>query len=354
MRTQLGEPARLPPDDVMYAALVARDAAFEGVFVAAIRTTGIVCRPTCPARKPLARNVEYFGTLGQALAAGYRPCKRCRPLEPVGAVPDWLAELVADVEADAGRRFTDADLRPRELDPARVRRWFLREHGLTFHAFQRARRLGRALGHLTLGADLDAVGEAAGFESASGFRDAFQRHFGAPPGRARGTCAVRVTRLTSPLGPLVAAATDDALVLLEFADRRMLSTQIERLRRHLDAAFAPGDNGVLERTQTQLDAYFAGRLTDFDLPLALPGTPFQRAVWSELRTIPYGTTRSYAQQAAAIGRPEVVRAVGRANGDNRLAIVVPCHRVVGADGRLTGYGGHLWRKQRLLELEAAH
>jgi O-6-methylguanine DNA methyltransferase len=150
---------------------------------------------------------------------------------------------------------------------------------------------------------------------------------------------------------MVAAADDATLYLLEFVDRRMLPTQIDRLRRHTKAAFAPGDNAILAATQRQLGEYFAGRRRAFDLPLALAGTDFQRAVWGALRAIPHGETRTYAELATAIGRPSAVRAVGRANGDYRLAIVVPCHRVIGADGALVGYGGLVWRKQALLALE---
>jgi AraC family transcriptional regulator of adaptative response/methylated-DNA-[protein]-cysteine methyltransferase len=134
-------------------------------------------------------------------------------------------------------------------------------------------------------------------------------------------------------------------------DRRMLETQIERLSRLLGAKFTPGKNKHLDVLNRQMEEYFAGKRIDFSVPLVISGTPFQEKVWKELLTIPYGKTRSYAEQAKRIGKPRAVRAVGRANGDNRIAIVVPCHRVVGRDGKLTGYGGGLWRKQYLLDLE---
>lgn len=342
----------LPAADEMYDALVRRDAAYEGIFVVAVKTTGIFCRPTCPARKPKPSNVEYFGTARDAMLAGYRPCKRCRPLEEAGAAPAWLRDLVAEVEGDPGLRLRDGDLRDRGLDPARVRRWFQRHHGMTFHAYQRARRLSAALGRLRQGADLTEAGFDTGYESVAGFREAFGKLFGDPPGRARRTGVVlAVTRITTPLGAMVAAASDRELYLLEFADRRMLATQIKRLRKRVGARFAPGDNDVLAATQAQVGDYFAGRRREFTLPLAMPGTEFQQAAWRALLKVPYGETRTYADQARAIGRPAAVRAVGRANGDNRLAIIVPCHRVVGAGGALTGYGGQLWRKRALLSLE---
>lgn len=159
--------------------------------------------------------------------------------------------------------------------------------------------------------------------------------------------------LDTPLGPMIAAVADDRLVLLEFADRRMVPTQFKRLGNLLGCAFEVGEVPLHARVRRQLDQFFAGKRSDFDLPVATPGTAFQQAAWDALRRIPTGSTRSYADQAAAIGRPAAVRAVARANGDNRIAIIIPCHRVIGSDGSLTGYGGGLDRKQRLLEIEGA-
>ena len=146
-------------------------------------------------------------------------------------------------------------------------------------------------------------------------------------------------------------ATDEALCLLEFVDRRALSTQVARVRKGLSAVFVPDRNEVVDLTAAQVEAYFAGELEAFAVPTVTPGTDFQRVVWAALANIPYGETRSYSELAHGIGRPSAVRAVGSANGMNALAIIVPCHRVVGADGRLAGYGGGVWRKQRLLDLE---
>ena len=162
---------------------------------------------------------------------------------------------------------------------------------------------------------------------------------------------VKKSRIETPLGSMIAAAFDDKLVLLEFADRRMVPTQLKRLERHLGCRYEKAESPVFDTVRRQLDEYFAGTRRSFDVPLAVPGTPFQRKAWDALRRIPWGATRSYAEQAVAIGRETAVRAVARANGDNRIAIIIPCHRVIGSDGSLTGYGGGLWRKQRLLELE---
>ena len=341
----------LPPTPEMFRALEERDSSYEGVFYLGVRTTGIFCRPTCPAKKPLRKNVEFFSSTRATLLAGYRPCRRCTPMQPDGAAPAWIAALIAEVERDPSRRWRDQDVRNAGLDPARVRRWFKRNHGMTFHAYQRARRLGLALGQLRHGDDIMDAAFDQGYESLSGFRDAFGQLFDEPPGKSRDATLVVVTRMLTPLGPLVAGATDEGLCLLEFADRPMLETQIKRLRKYLDCAIIPGSNQHLENIDRELRRYFKGELRNFETPLVAPGTDFQQQVWGALRDIPYGATCSYEDIAKAIGNPKAVRAVGRANGDNRLPIIIPCHRVVRADGTLGGYGGELWRKQFLLELE---
>jgi AraC family transcriptional regulator of adaptative response/methylated-DNA-[protein]-cysteine methyltransferase len=332
-----------------------RDVSYDGVFYLAVRTTGIFCRPSCPARKPNPDNVEYFGSAREAMFAGYRACLRCRPLETGGAPPDWVAPLLAELDRDAAARLTDAEIRRRGLEPARVRRFFLKEYGMTFHAFRRARRLGGALDAIRRGEGAENAGWDAGFESASGFREAFERVLGAPPGRAAAELdCVRLAWLESPVGPLLAGATERGVALLEFTDRRALEAQLETLRRRLGRPLVPGAHPHLERLRAELGEYFEGRRRAFELPLDLAGTPFELAVWRELLEIPYGETRSYEEMAGRVGRPGAQRAVGTANGRNRIAIVVPCHRVVNKNGQLGGYGGGLWRKRILLDLERRH
>ncbi len=341
----------LPPQDELLEAVRRRDSAYEGVFVFAVRSTGVVCRPGCAARTPNPDNLTFYGGVRDALLAGYRPCKRCRPLEPLGAAPEWIRPLVEELERAPSVRIQDQGLRDRCLEPARVRRWFQKQHGMSFHAYQRARVLGAALGTLQAGDGVTQASMDAGYESESGFREAFEKLFGTSPGKAAGKRRVVINRILTPLGSMLAGATEQALVLLEFVDRRMLETQIKRLRKALDAEFVPGESAILSETKRQLDEYFAGERREFDLPLDAPGTEFQMAAWEGLHDIKYGETRSYGDQAKLIGRPNAVRAIGKANGDNRIAILIPCHRVIGADGKLTGYGGLMWRKQALLELE---
>lgn len=343
--------AALPPVDEMWAAFLARDASYEGVFWPCVKTTGIYCRPTCSARKPKRENVEFVRHVVDAERLGYRACKRCRPLEALGALPAWAEALASEVRDTPSLRLRDSDLRQRGHDPARVRRLFLSHFGVTFQAWQRAQRLGAAMQGLQDGASIGAVAFDAGFDSESGFRDAWTRYFGMNPSAARQADCLRVRRFTTPLGVMLAVASERGLVLCEFLDRRALESELATIRKRFSRAIVPGRSPVLDAVEAQLAEYFDGRRTQFELDLDLIATPFQSQVWSELQRIPYGQTQSYGELARAIGRPGAGRAVGRANGQNRIAILIPCHRVVGADGELRGYGGGLWRKQRLLEIE---
>lgn len=343
--------ASLPSPDEMYRAVTARDPSYEGVFVLGVRTTGIFCRPGCPARTPKRANVQFFPAPRDAVLAGYRPCSRCRPLEPSEQPPEWLSGLLEAFDADPARRWRDADLRELGLEPARVRRWFQKRHGLTFHAYARSRRLAAALGQMRDGDDATGVAFDHGYESLSGFRDAFGKLFQTTPGRSAGARVLCVDRIATPLGPMLCIASDDGVCLLEFMERRMLVRQIERVAKRTPGAFVPQRNSVIEALICELGEYFAGTRQDFEVPLEAPGSPFQGEVWRALRQIPYGETRTYAQLATELGRERAQRAVGRANGDNRIAIIVPCHRVIRTDGALGGYGGLVWRKQALLELE---
>jgi AraC family transcriptional regulator of adaptative response/methylated-DNA-[protein]-cysteine methyltransferase len=344
---------RLPSISEMERAMNARDASYDGVFFLAVRTTGIFCRPSCPARKPRVENVEFFSRTEDAVFAGYRPCKRCRPLHVSGAAPDWIERLLERVDRDPGERVPDAEVRAMGIDPARVRRYFLDRFGMTFQAYCRGRRLGGALASLREGGSIDDAVFDHGYQSHSGFRDAFAKLFGTPPGGARASRCVRVCLEETPIGPMIYGATDDAVCLVEFASRRMLEAQIETLRRRFDATVVPGRNALIESLTAQMREYFAGTLTTFDLPLAAPGTAFQERVWRELRAIPYAETCSYETLAARAGAPGAVRAAGTANGANRIAIVIPCHRVVRKNGETGGYGGGRWRKVALLDLEAS-
>ena len=227
-------------------AFLAADPAYDGRFVGAVRTTGIYCRPSCRARKPLGVNVTYLPDAAAARAAGYRPCLRCHP----------------------------DDARP-----------------------------------------------------------------------------VTLREIDTPIGPMTLGATDDALVLADFSERRMMPVQLATTRRRIGPT-RMGPSPLLDLAERQLREYLSGERVDFELPIQLPGSPFQELVWGELLRIAFGETISYGELARRVGVPAASRAVGRANGSNRIAVIVPCHRVVAAGGGLGGYGGGLPAKRYLLDLEA--
>jgi AraC family transcriptional regulator of adaptative response/methylated-DNA-[protein]-cysteine methyltransferase len=340
----------LPPIAEMERAYLRRDSAYNGLFFVGVRTTAIFCRPTCPARSPLPKNVEYFPSAAAALFAGYRPCKRCRPMA-IDEQPEWAAKLIEDVERDPATRITEGDLRRRGVDPATVRRHFLRHYGMTFQAYTRSRRLSRAFNCIKGGESLDDVIVSSGYDSHSGFRDAFVRTLGCTPGQSASRPCVLLAWMQTPLGPMIAGATDEGVCLLEFTDRRMLEAQFQTVQRLFGGPGVMGMNQHLEHLQQELAGYFTGSVQSFSVPLAYPGTPFQQQVWRRLLEVPYGQTRSYQDLATALGNPAAVRAVGRANGMNRISILIPCHRIVNKNGDLGGYGGGLRRKQYLLNLE---
>lgn len=335
----------------MYRALVQRDSTFEGIFFVGVRTTGIFCRPTCPAKKPARANVDFFATPSEALHDGYRPCLRCSPMDPNERPPKLIERLRAEVERAPGGRLTDKELAALAIDPSTARRQFKRHYGMTFQAYHRARRMGLALRSVRKGSRVDDAQNASGFESASGFREAFARVFGDAPTSAKTRDAMFAERIDTPLGTMVAVANDAGLRLLEFADRRALEREIGILRARLKTNVVPGEHRYLSGIRKQLGEYFAGKRLDFDVPIAPVGSEFQLRTWHVLRSIPAGETRSYSWMADRLKVPGARRAVGRANGTNMLCLIIPCHRVIRADGTLCGYGGGVWRKKWLLDHE---
>jgi AraC family transcriptional regulator, regulatory protein of adaptative response / methylated-DNA-[protein]-cysteine methyltransferase len=341
----------LPPTPAMYRALVNRDSTFEGVFYVGVKTTGIFCRPTCAARKPKPENVEYFPSPQEALYAGYRPCSRCHPLDKEKSAPALVKQLCELADKSPSQKISESELRSLGIDPSTARRQFQRYYGMTFQAYQRARRIGTALkeirkGESVIGAQLDS-----GFDSSSGFWEAFKQVFGIPPSRAEVINCLYAQWIDTPLGAMLALANDAGLYLLEFVDRRGLEKEIIQLRKKTGSFIVPGKNPYLEKISAEVRAYFEGTLLRFTVPIITTGSPFEQGVWRLLQTIPPGETWSYSQLAQKLGNPAATRAVGRANGRNCLAIAIPCHRVIRSDGELCGYGGGIWRKKWLLEHE---
>ena len=342
---------KLPDQKEMHRATLERDSSYDGLFFACVKTTRIFCRPSCPARKPLPRNIEFKSSVEECLLGGYRPCMRCKPLALGDDVPEWLERLLALVEAAPADRITDEQLRASSISPHAARRYFQRKFGITFQAYHRARRIGMAHQRIQKGETDLQVAHDHGYDSLSGFRDAFHKTVGATPSRSRELKSILSRTIDTPIGSMVACSTDDALCYLDFADRPLMPRHIELIKKKFGGIIVPGINEILEHLNTELGEYFDKQRTRFTIPLAFPGTPFQVSVWNQLAMIPFGETRSYNDLANAIGKPNANRAVGHANSENPIAIILPCHRVIRSDGSLSGYGGGLWRKHFLLDLE---
>ncbi|MEL6521240.1 MAG: trifunctional transcriptional activator/DNA repair protein Ada/methylated-DNA--[protein]-cysteine S-methyltransferase [Pseudomonadota bacterium] len=339
----------LPDDETLYTALLNRDPMYEGRAYVGVTTTGVFCRLTCPARKPKRENSVFMETVADCLDAGFRPCKRCQPL----AITDQplAQDLINALMADPTHRWSEGDLIARGHDPSTVRRVFKRQFGMTFLDMARLTRLRLGAEALTDGARVIDAQFEAGFESASGFRAAFARLLGIAPGNLSDNTRLKADWIDTPLGAMIAVSDKHALHLLEFQGRKALAAELQTLQRQNKTAIGIGRLEPTDRIAEELAAYFAGSSSRFETPLALGGTPFSREVWAELRKIPPGETRSYGDLAKAMGQPTATRAVARANGANQIAIVIPCHRVIGSDGSLTGYGGGLWRKRWLNDHE---
>jgi AraC family transcriptional regulator, regulatory protein of adaptative response / methylated-DNA-[protein]-cysteine methyltransferase len=335
----------------MVAAWRKHDASYDGIFFFGVKTTGIFCRPSCSSR-PKEEHLEFFRSAGEAVRAGYRPCKRCRPELANGESPEWVGRLMTRAAESPEQRISALELRASGIAPERARRWFQKHHGMTFAAWCRGLRLSRAFTQIRGGEPMDDVILGHGFESHSGFRAAFTRTFGRAPGQARRGDCLRVALLDTPLGPMLAAVSNESVCQLEFADRRGLERSYAEMRRRFSLPVLPGENAVLQQLRVELAEYFGGERQSFAVPVAIRGTDFQQHVWGELQRIPFGRTASYEAIASRVGAPSAVRAVARANGTNRLYLLVPCHRVIAKDGTLSGYGGGLWRKRLLLQLEA--
>ena len=334
-----------------YNAMVNKDSSFEGVFVTAVKTTGIFCRPVCTARKPKPENVTFFDTAQEAILNGFRPCQVCKPLEQSSETPDFVRQLLRELSDNPYLRLKDSDLKQRGVEPSQLRRWFKRNHNMSFHAYQRMLRINSAFQKISVGESVTATAFDIGYNSLSGFNDSYRSIVGSAPTQSKGKLVIHITRLTTPLGPMFACATTEGVCLLEFTNRKMLETEFRDLCKRLNAVVLPGVNDHLIQVEAELKEYFDGARKEFTVPLHTPGTAFQQEVWKALRQIPFGQTCSYKQQAIRMGNLKAVRAIASANGHNRISIIIPCHRVIGENGNLTGYGGGLPRKKWLLDFE---
>lgn len=333
----------------LFEAFGRRDAGLDGEAFAAVTSTGIFCRFSCPARRPKPENLRFFGSAEACMEAGFRPCMRCRPLEEER--DPLVAVLLKALSENPAKPWSEADIEALGHDPSTVRRAFKRSVGKTFLELARLSRIGAAAKEKAAGAKVIDAQLTAGFESASGFRAAFARLLGRPPSAFADATPLGATTIQTPLGPMVAIGDDEALWLLEFADRKELKQEIAAVEKQAQAKVSFTQAASLSSIEMELSAFFSGDKLTFNTPVIAYGTVFTGGVHRALKDIPPGETISYRILAERIGRPSAMRAVARANASNRLAIIVPCHRVIAADGKISGYAGGVWRKRWLLEHE---
>ncbi|MET1255627.1 bifunctional transcriptional activator/DNA repair enzyme AdaA [Aliikangiella maris] len=334
-----------------YQALLDRNSNYVGIFYVCVKTTSVFCIATCRARKPKLENVVFYTSFKEALSAGYRPCKVCKPTENANEAPEQVVKAVQLFKKNPKEKISDFQLRENEISPELVRRWFKKNYGMTYQAFQRMYRINSAYQELRSGKKTTETAFDSGYESLSGFGYTYKKFIGESPKNSARNNLIMISRLTTPLGPMFVCATDEGICLLEFVDRRMLETEFKQLQKLLDAKIIAGENQYTIQAQKEITEYFNGHRKHFDVKLCTPGTDFQNRVWSSLKDVPYGETTTYQQQAEKINKPKAVRAVASANGFNRIAIIIPCHRVIGKNGKLIGYGGGIERKQWLIDHE---
>lgn len=337
----------MPDPDQCWAAVLRRDRAMDGRFVGCVATTGIYCKPSCAARHPKRENMSFLPHPAAARAAGFRACLRCRPDE-IGRDQRAVADAIALIDAAEDTPRLDAIAAHVGYAPHHFHRLFKRETGQTPAAYARTLRADRLKAALDAGGSVTAAIYEAGYAAPSrAYADAAS-HLGMTPSTwqagGRGV-TIRWRRIDSSLGPMLVAATDKGLCRISFDEG-----EAALRARFPNADLQPAD-AALDRLAAAVVALVDDPIAAPDLPVDIGGTAFQQAVWSALRAIPAGQTRSYGQIAAAIGRPGAVRAAGTACGDNALAVLIPCHRVLRSDGMAGGYAWGVERKQALLARE---
>ena len=337
-----------------YKAMLEKDKSYEGIFFVGVKTTGVFCHSTCPAKKPKYENCEFYSTSKEALLSGYRPCKRCRPLSNPSIVSPKIQVLIDSVENNPEKKWKDIDFQNLGISSSSVRRQFYKRFGMTFIEYARSRRLGIALKTIKNGSRVIDAQLDAGFESDSGLRDAFKNTLGIPFSTKKEIKQLYSQWIDTKIGSMLAISDEEELYLLEFVDRRGLETEITKMKKRLNAVIIPKKTKPLIMIEKELKEYFENSRIEFKTPVAYIGSEFLINVWNTLRTINSGKTMSYSELADLTKNPQAVRAVARANGLNQLAIIVPCHRIIAKDGTLGGYGGGLVRKKWLLNHEGVN
>lgn len=337
------------------AAVASRDARCDGAFVYAVRSTGIYCRPSCPSRRPNAKQVELFALPEDAERAGYRACRRCHPRQPRGAQAQMIRRVCREIETrEDGHTGLRRLASIAGISAAHLQRTFRKATGITPRQYADAVRVARLKSNLRKETDVTTAMYEAGYGAASRLYERSNAQLGMTPDTyRRGGRGMKIsyTIANSALGRVLVAATDRGIsaVSLGDDDARLIAALREEYP-HAEIRHGSGEHSEWVRTIVR---HLAGSSPRLDLPTDVVATSFQRCVWEALRSIPSGATRTYSEVARDLGRPKATRAVARACATNPAAIVVPCHRVVRKDGSLGGYRWGLKRKEQLLRQESA-
>ena len=347
---ELERPVRELSEDEKWTAILSRDARFDSAFVFAVRSTGIYCRPSCPARRPTAHNVRFFPGSADAEQAGFRPCNRCQPREARSLKARLVDQTCKYIEANLQRKLSLKILSDQAgLSPSHFQRIFKTVLGISPRQYVEARRLARMKLSLRRGETVNNSLYDAGFSSRSRIYENIPAGLGVNPGEfRRGGSGLKIQYgiISSPLGRLLVAATDRGVCAVCIGDS---DDFVERsLFEDYPAASLVRNDGLVKKWSRSFQRYFDGDFLALNLPVDVKATAFQLRVWKAIQSIPPGKTATYTQIATQLGAPKASRAVARACATNPVALVIPCHRVVGKDGRLHGYKWGKDRKQALL------
>jgi len=343
----------LDPNSERWQAVLARDSSQDGKFVFAVSSTGVYCRPSCPAKHPRRENVSFFRQPDEAEAAGYRACLRCRPKAANSNGQSVVRAICRYIEQHLDEPVTLSRLSQEfHLSPFHLQRRFKAMLGITPRAYADSCRMKQLKSNLRAGHSVTRAMYDAGYSSSSRLYERTASQLGMTPDKyRRGAIAapIRYTFTNSPLGRMLIAATEKGICAIQFADS---DDELEQgLRHEFPFAIRRRDDKTMQSWRAHLLRHLQGKNLDKSLPLDIQATAFQRKVWSYLQSIPFGATRSYAAVAKGIGKPTAIRAVARACATNPVAVAIPCHRVVRTSGEMGGYRWGIERKKTLLEIE---
>ena len=334
-----------------YSIVGTRDTKYDGIFFTAVKTTGIFCHPSCRARIPKAENVTFYDTIEEALQNGFRPCKVCKPIEKIGETPIYIKKIIAELQNEPHKKISDEQLKLKGIEPHTIRRWFKKNYNITFHSFQRMLRINYAFTNIKNGNSITHSAFKSGYESLSGFNESYRSLFGESASKSKNRTVINVLRFSSPIGSLIAFATETGLCFLGFIGQKNIEKHFDEIQKEFNAIVLPGKNIHLMKVRKEVNEYFEGERKTFSVLLDIVGTDFRKKVWNELLNIPYGKTVSYKDQAIAMDNIKALRAVASANGMNKISLIIPCHRVISSNGNLTGYAGGLHKKKWLINFE---